>query len=146
MSASETRGAGSPRPAADRPVPLPDADSRPYWQAAREGRLLIQRCQDCGKAIFYPRSICPHCMSDRIEWVRASGRGKVYSYTVVRRAPEQFAAETPYVVALVDLDEGVRMTTRVTGCPPEQVRIGMPVQVDFQTVSDEVALPVFRPA
>lgn len=141
-------GRASPddRTAAARPVPLPDADSRPYWQAAREGRLRVQRCLACGKGIFYPRSICPACGGDRLEWIDASGRGQVYTYTVVRRAPEPFTAETPYVVALVDLREGVRMLSRVVGCPPEGVRIGMPVRVDFQPVTDEIALPVFRPA
>jgi uncharacterized protein len=127
-----------------RPLPVPDGDTKPYWDAAKEHRLVIQRCDDCQSAIFYPRSICPHCMSDRIQWTEASGRGVVYSFTVVRRAPAQFAEDTPYVVALVDLAEGVRMMSNVVGCAPSAVRIGAPVEVTFDDVTPEISLPKFR--
>jgi len=129
-----------------KPLPIVDGDSRKYWEACRENKLLIQRCEDCGKHIFYPRALCPHCHSDRVQWVEASGRGKVYSYTINRRpAFPGFAGETPYVVALVELEEGVRMISNVIGVEIGDVRIDMPVEVVFEKATDEFTLPKFRP-
>ncbi len=128
----------------NRPLPVPDGDTRPYWDAAKERRLLIQRCQDCHRAIFYPRSICPHCASDRVAWIAASGRGTVYSYTVVHRAPAAFVGDVPYVVALIELEEGVRLMSNIVGCSPSDVRIGGAVTVVFDDVTPEVTLPKFR--
>jgi uncharacterized OB-fold protein len=128
----------------NRPLPVPDGDTKPYWDAAKEHRLVIQRCQDCQQAIFYPRSICPHCMSDRLAWIEASGKGTIYSYTVVHRAPLAFADSAPYVVALIDLAEGVRMMTNVVGAPPADVGIGAAVEVVFDDVTPEITLPKFR--
>lgn len=128
----------------NKPLPLPDGDTRPFWEAAQEHRLVIQRCGDCQQPIFYPRSVCPHCMSDRITWVHASGRGTVYSYTVVHRSPPAFQQEVPFVVALVELEEGVRMMTRIVGSPPQAVRIGAAVEVVFDDVTPEITLPKFR--
>lgn len=128
-----------------KPLPAIDPESAPFWAAGREGRLLIQRCPDCGKAIFYPRAVCPECMGTPV-WVEASGRGTVYTFSIARRpAGPAFAADVPYVVALVDLDEGPRMMSNVIGCPVDQVRIGMRVRVVFEQASDEVHLPRFRP-
>jgi uncharacterized OB-fold protein len=127
-----------------RPLPVPDGDTKPYWDAAREHRLVIQRCQACQQAIFYPRSLCPHCMSDQIAWLDASGKGTIYSYTVVHRAPAQFAEDVPYVVALIDLAEGVRLMSNVVDCAPSDVRIGAPVEVTFDNVTPEISLPKFR--
>ncbi len=127
-----------------RPLPVPDGDTKPYWDAAKEHRLVIQRCQDCQHAIFYPRSICPQCMSDRVAWIGATGKGTVYSYTVVHRAPAQFADDAPYVVALIDLAEGVRMMSNVVGSPPSSVRIGAAVEVVFDDVTSDISLPKFR--
>src|SRR5437016_5339502 len=91
----------------DRPVPTPDAATAPYWQAAREHRLLLPRCLDCGRHHFYPRTLCPHCASPRIEWREVSGRGQVYSFTIVHRPPSPaFAADVPYVLASIALEEG----------------------------------------
>jgi uncharacterized OB-fold protein len=127
-----------------RPLPVPDGDTKPYWDAAREHRLVIQRCQDCHESIFYPRSVCPQCMSDRIDWIEASGKGTIYSFTVVHRAPAQFADSAPYVVALVDLAEGVRLMTNIVCCDPTAVRIGAAVEVEFDEVTPEIALPKFH--
>ncbi len=127
-----------------KPLPVPDGDTRRYWDAAREHRLMIQRCQDCQRAIFYPRSVCPHCMSDRLEWIQASGRGTIYSYTVVHRSPAAFKDDVPYVVALIDLAEGVRMMSNVVACAPSDVRIGAAVEVIFDDVTPEITLPKFR--
>ena len=126
---------------AERPFPIPDRDTAPFWEGAREGVLRIQRCAGCGRHVFYPRAVCPHCLSDRLDWVEASGRGTVHSYTIVHRTSEEFRAEAPFPVALVDLEEGVRMMARLDVAEP---RVGMPVKVAFKRVSEELSLPHFK--
>jgi uncharacterized protein len=128
-------------------LPLRTQDAAPFWEGCREGSLLIQKCSDCAQYQFYPRVVCVHCGSDRVEFVPTSGRAVVHAFTVCHRplAP-QFAADAPYVIALVDLDEGPRMMTNIVGCEPAEVHIGMPVHVSFRAVTDEVTLPVFEPA
>lgn len=131
----------------DKPLPQIDPESQPYWTAAREGRLLIKRCADCGKAHHYPRELCPHCHSDCVIWEQASGRATVYTYTVSRRpAGPAFKADVPYIVALVELAEGPRMMTRLVGIDPGAARIGLPLRVRFEALSDQVSLPCFEPA
>lgn len=132
-------------------LPVPDAETAPYWEAAREGRLLIKRCTACGKAFFYPRTYCPACWSADTEWIETSGRGTVYTFTVVHQNDlPPFNERVPYVVAIVELEEGVRMTANVEGIAPEEVRCDMSVRVAFReeprTEDDVVSLPVFRPA
>jgi len=130
----------------DRPLPSPTKVSRPFWEACRNRRLTVQRCADCGFHAYFPVYACPECLSDRVEWVEASGKGTVFSVTVVERgAGGAFEAELPFCVALVELSEGPVMMSNVVGVPPHSVRIGDAVQVDFRDVSDEVTLPVFRP-
>ena len=121
-----------------------DSDSRPFWEGLRHGELRIQRCDACKRAVFYPRAICPHCFSDRLSWFTASGRGTIYSYTVVHQAFGSFAEEVPFVIALVELEEDVRMMTRIVDAPRERIAIGAPVQVTFQTMTEELTLPYFR--
>jgi len=130
-----------------KPLPRIDEDSRGYWEALARHELYFQRCRDCGTKRFYPRALCPACLSAGTEWVRASGRGSVYSFTVTyqNQAPG-FREELPYVLAIVDLAEGPRLMTNIVGCPPEQVRIGLPVEVVFEDVTPEVTLAKFRPA
>lgn len=131
----------------DGPLPAVDPESRPFWEAAKAHRLRLPRCTACGKFHFYPRSFCVHCHHRHIEWADVSGRGTVYSYYVAHRpAHPAFQDRVPYVVALVDLEEGPRMLTNIVDCPPEQVRIGMPVEVVFRDVTEEISLPCFRPA
>jgi uncharacterized OB-fold protein len=108
---------------------------------------MIQRCSNCRSHIFYPRYNCPQCGSRGLEWVQASGRGKVYTYTVARRPTHPaFADRVPYVIAIVELEEGPRLTTNIVDCDPNAVRIDMPVEVTFEDVNEEISLPVFRPA
>ena len=129
----------------DKPLPVIDPDTAPYWRAAREHRLLLKRCTACDRAHFYPRELCPHCHSDAVEWIDARGTGSVYSYTIARRpAGPAFKPDAPYVVAIVELDEGARMMTNIVGCPPESVRIGQRVVVAYEDVTDEISLPKFR--
>lgn len=127
-----------------KPLPKPTPTSRPFWDAARRHELSLQRCGACHKFVYYPRERCPHCFSDKLGWERASGRGKIYSYTVVRRASSR-AFDQPYVLAIVELDEGVRMTTDIEA-PPESVKVGMPVAVYFDDVTPERTLVKFKPA
>jgi uncharacterized OB-fold protein len=127
-----------------RPAPRPDPESAQYWAATLDGRLVVQRCTSCGHHQLYPRAHCLQCRSP-VEWVDASGRGTVYSYTIIRQNfSRAFRDLLPYVVALVDLDEGPRLMTNIVNCDPADVRIGAPVQVHFEPVSDEAALPLFE--
>jgi uncharacterized OB-fold protein len=131
---------------------LPDSDpeTAAYWEAAEEGRLVIKGCRACGHVFFYPRAHCPRCWSADTEWREASGQGTVYTFTVIHQNDlPPFRDRVPYVVAIVELEEGVRMTSNVEGCPPEDVECGMPVQVAFreeQRADASMSVPVFRPA
>ena len=128
----------------DLPVPPITPESAPYWNGAREGKLLLQRCLDCRALRFYPRTLCPGCWSDRAEWTEASGRGRVHSFTIIRRPPAPaFTARLPYVVALVDLDEGPRMMANIVGEDALGVQMEEPVTLTFEA-RGEVALPQFR--
>ncbi len=127
-----------------KPLPKPSPTSRPFWDAARRHDLKLQRCAGCGKFIFYPRTRCPYCFGDQLEWRAVSGRGKVYSYTVVRRASHR-AFTDPYVLAIVELEEGPRMTTNIVAAP-ESVRVDLPVVVHFDDVTPENTLVKFKPA
>ena len=134
------------RPPKPRPAPVPDSDSAPYWSAAHDGRLVVQRCVVCGARQLYPRDRCLKCRG-AVEWIEASGRGTVYSFTVIRQNyTRPFRDQIPYVVALVDLEEGPRVMTNVVGCDPDDVHIGMPVRATFETVSDEAGIALFEPA
>lgn len=129
-----------------KPIPVVSNWSKPFWDAAREEKLVIQHCQDCGKNIFYPRIACPQCFSDNLDWIKASGKGTVYTYTVVEsNAPSTFIADMPFVIALVKLAEGVQMLSNIVGCKPEDVRCDMPVEVVFEKLNEEFNLPKFRP-
>ena len=120
--------------------------SRTYWEACREHRLLIQKCSACGHHQFYPRTFCTECMQAGPQWVPASGHGTVETWTVVRRPVSQaYAAETPYVIALIRLEEGPVMMSHVTGCEPDEVQSGMRVKVTFRDWSEDIAMPVFAP-
>ena len=128
----------------ERPMPTPDAATGPYWAAAHEGRFVMPRCNDCGKYHFYPHPLCPHCSSAKLEWVAVSGCGKLYSYTVVHRAPSKaFAEEVPYVVAVVELDEGPRLYSNLVGVAKEDIRIGMRVKAVFEKATEDVTLVKF---
>ncbi len=130
-----------------RPLPRIDEESKGFWEACRRHELYVQRCRACGTQRYYPRALCPGCLSSETEWVRASGRGTVYSFTVMHQnqAPG-FRERVPYVLAYVELEEGVRLLTNVVDCDPGTVRIGMAVEVVFEDVAPEVTLVTFRPA
>jgi uncharacterized OB-fold protein len=118
----------------------------PYWEAVSDGRLVAQQCRSCGQYWHPPLPACPHCHGTDLGWRELSGAGTVYTYTVVRHATHvALAAQVPYVVAIVELAEGPRLVTRITGCPPGEVRAGMPVRVCFRQVADGVTLAYFEP-
>lgn len=132
----------------DKPLPEADPDSQPFWEGCRAHRLMLQRCADCGAFRFPASRHCPHCRSTRAEWLPAKGEGSVFSWiVVVHPVPgDVYAAEVPYVVALVELAEGVRMATNIVGCDPHGIEARMPVEVVFDDVTPEITLPRFRPA
>lgn len=135
-----------PRPPKPRPAPTPDADTAPYWSGARNGKLMIQHCDDCGKYQLYGRSRCVQC-GGPATWVEASGRGTVYSFTVIRQNYSRpFRDMLPYVVALVDLHEGPRLMTNVVNCDPDDVAVGMAVRATFEQVSEEAGIALFESA
>jgi uncharacterized OB-fold protein len=132
--------------ALEKPLPRPTEDSAPYWEAAHKGELRLQRCCDCGHVRFPPSLLCPRCLSEQAAWDRMSGRGSVFSWIIVHQSQyPAFNADTPYNVAIVELEEGPRLHTHLL-CPNEAIRIGMPVRVVFEKVSDDATLVKFEPA
>lgn len=131
----------------EKPLPHLTELNKPFWLAARERKLLLQRCNDCGQFIFFPRPLCPHCGSENLKWEQGSGRGKVHTFGVIRRPTVRgFDAEVPYVFAIVELEEGPRMVTNIVGCPVEQVKVNMPVEAVYEDVTPEITMVKFRPA
>ena len=129
-----------------KPIPIPDLETAPYWDAARRHVLMLPRCNRCRHVLFPPRPECPACLADDVAWVEMSGRGTVYTYCVMRVSLVP-GYEAPYVVAQVALEEDpdVRLTANVVECPIEAVQIGMPVEVTFEDRTPEASLPQFRP-
>lgn len=132
-------------------APAIDWESRAYWEGAGRGELVLQRCRDCGVVQHRPRGLCATCLSDDIEHFVASGRGSVYTYSVVRQNQmPAFAKAVPYVVSYVQLEEGPQLLTNIVGCDPDDVAIGMAVKVDFVPTpsknGDVLGVPRFVPA
>ena len=129
------------------PPPLVDATTLPWWQAAAEHRLVVQRCASCSHARFPPAPVCPECRSPDVDWKELSGRGEVYTYTIVHR-PIAAEQELPYVIAVIALEDagGVRMISNIVATKPEAIEIGMPVEVVWEDMSADLAIPRFRPA
>jgi uncharacterized protein len=131
--------------------PLPEITpvNQPFWEGAKAGKLVMQKCRDCGSWIFCPRPICVECNSDKLDWVQVGGRGKVFSFTIIREVVGQalrgFAPDIPYVTAWIDLDDGPRFCSNIIGCPVEEVKIGMNVQAVFEDTGQGITLPKFKP-
>ena len=111
-----------------------------YWESAKNGKLLVKTCKACGKLHYYPRTLCPHCLNSDTDWVEVSGKGTIYTYSVMRRT------ETPYVIAYVTLEEGVTMLSNIVECDVDGVAVGQAVEVVFRDTEGGHSLPVFRPA
>lgn len=135
-----------------KPVPVPDEDSRPFFDGARDGKLMILRCGSCGHSMWgtsHSGSMpittrCHACFSDELDWVPASGRATLYSYAIMHQPYPGFEDEVPYNIALVELEEGVRCISNIVDCENDELEIGMPLEVTFETWNDEVSLPMFR--
>jgi len=129
-----------------KPKPRPAPESLPYWEAAKEHRLALPRCDDCEQFWFPPSRTCPHCLSMNFAFKTVSGRGKVFSFVTFHRVYRPaFAEDVPYVVALVELDEGPRLLTNILGVSPDDVRCEMPVEVVFDDYDVDVSIPKFKP-
>lgn len=130
------------------PAPAPEVtpETRPFWEATAEGRLVLPRCEHCATVIWYPRALCPECGSTSVSWFEASGRGRIHSFTVTRRGQGAYRSAGPYVLAYVELDEGPRMMTNVVDADPEALAVGQAVTVVFSDTGEGTALPRFRPA
>jgi len=127
-----------------KPLPQPDDVNRRYWSAAAEGRLVIQECPHCSHRQFYPRALCTQC-GDEPEWIDCTGRGTVHTFTIIRQmGMRPFRDELPYVVAMIELEEGPLIMGNITDCDPETVEIGAPVTVHFVHAADEVGVPYWR--
>jgi uncharacterized OB-fold protein len=130
-----------------KPVPIPDEISAPFFDGARDGKLMLQHCTACSRWSFPVRERCPHCFAARLEWRAASGRGTLYTFAVMHQVMNPgFAGAVPYNIAQIDLEEGVRMVSNVVGVPNDSLHIGMALEAVFEPVSDSVTLPKFRPA
>jgi uncharacterized OB-fold protein len=134
----------------DIPKPLPEITpiTKPFWEAAAGGKLVMQRCGDCHSWVWCPRPACVECGSEKLNWTPLSGRGHVFAFTVIRevvgRALRGFEKEIPYVTAWIDLDEGPRICSNVVGCPIQKVAIGMKVEVFFEEAGQGISLPKFK--
>lgn len=130
-----------------RPIPTVSAEMRPFYEGARRHQLLVQRCRACGALRFPARALCSECLSIAAEWTPVSGRGEIYSFNVMHQVYHPgFAAEVPYAVVLVKLEEGPKLISNLVGVAPADIRIGLPVRVVFEALDDEVTLPKFTPA
>ena len=128
-----------------KPVPEVTAELRPFFEGAKRGELLVQKCGGCGRHRFPPRAICSDCLSREAGWARVSGRGTVFSFAVMHQVYHPaFAAEAPYPIVVVELEEGARMISNVVDCPPADLKVGLPVEVVFERQTDDVTLPKFR--
>ena len=128
------------------PRPVPTADNAPFYEAARRGELRFQRCAACGTFRHYPRPVCPRCLSRRFSWERVSGRGEVYTWTIVRGPTlPAFENDLPYAVIDVLLAEGVHFVSALLDCPPGEIHAGLPVEAVFEKLDDEITLVKFRP-
>lgn len=131
----------------NKPLPPISPDSQPYWDAAKEHRLTAQRCDDCGKLRFPPATSCWYCLSPNTTWIELSGRGTVWSYIIMHQPYYQgFIGELPYPICVVETEEGLRFISNLVNIANAEIEIGMPIEVVFDDVTDEVTLPKFQPA
>jgi uncharacterized OB-fold protein len=131
-----------------KPLPQPTPETQEFWDGTKAGELRLQRCDACSHVIFPPRPFCPECASRNVSWFKATGKGKLHSYVINHRPAFGFEQDAPYAIAVVMLDEGVKMMTNMVDVAqtPEALVIDMPVEVAFDAVTPEVTLPKFRPA
>ncbi len=130
-----------------KPLPLITRLSKVFYDGCREGKLLYQQCKDCGEVVFFPKAMCSNCMGHNLDWKESKGKGTIHTFTVTyESAPPEFAADCPYALAIINLDEGFSMMSNIVECDLEKITCDMPVEVVFQPVTPEITLPKFRPA
>lgn len=137
------------QPAPPIPPPVSQPESDFYWEKCKAHELWLRRCNACNKAYFYPRDICPECFSRDTDWVQSSGRGTLHTFAIVHRAPTpSFRDKVPFVVAIVEVEDGSRIPTNLVGVEPDpaNIKCGMAVEVVFEDLTDNISLPMFRPA
>ena len=133
--------------AAARPRPDIRGAGKPYWLSGQAGKLSLPKCRSCGQAHWYPRLYCPHCSGESLEWITCSGKGVIHTFTVVRQSGHPyFKNKVPYVLAMIDLEEGPRLMSNIIDCDVEKVAIGAPVTVVFERLGEDVNVPLFKPA
>ena len=129
-----------------KPIPIPSVESQPFWDGCKKHELLLPRCGRCGSHWFPPGATCPECLSTEWEWSKSSGRGKIYSYGVYHRVyHKSFEGEVPYVLAVIEMDEGPRLISNIVGCGPEELVCDMPVEVTFEDITKDATLYKFKP-
>lgn len=144
MSQQQPNAGGGSR-SYDKPLPRITPDNRPHWEAAKRHELALPRCDDCQRFYWTPGPVCPFCFGDNLSWATVSGRGTVSTFVVYHRAWfTSFKDDLPYAVVQVELEEGPRLTSNLVEIPPEDITIGMPVEVTFDDVTDEITLPKFK--
>lgn len=132
----------------EKSLPAVTTLTQPFWDAAKRHELVLQRCSRCKEYQWYPRGLCIHCGSTALSWEKVSGQGSVYSFTVIRQVVDNspaFQKDIPFIVALIELAEGPRIYSDIVGCKPEEVKIGMHVNVIFEDVTENISLPKFQP-
>jgi hypothetical protein len=132
-----------------KPIPVPQQDNDFYWEKAKEHEFWLRKCNDCQDIYFYPRDICPNCFSRNVTWVQSSGKGTLYAFAIVHRAPlPAFGDDVPFVIAMVQMEGSARVPSNLVGVEPdpEKIKIGMPVEVTFEDITDTISLPKFKPA
>ena len=130
-----------------KPLPTPTPETQPYWDSCKSHAMKLPRCKSCSQFHFYPRALCPHCWSMDLEWGTASGKGKIFSYVISHRPAPGFQDDVPYIIGVVELDEGVRLMTNIVGVIPEpkNIWVGMDVSVEYEDVSETITLPSYKP-
>ncbi len=129
-----------------KPLPLITELSKQFYNACKQGKLLYQKCDDCGQVVFFPKEFCPNCMGRYLGWLESSGKGKIYTFTVTYDfAPPEFMTDVPYAIAIINMDEGFSIMSNIVECDFERLKCDMPVEVVFDPVTSEITLPKFRP-
>ena len=130
------------------PLPIPQQESEFYWQKCKEHELWLRHCKQCNKVYFYPRDVCPMCFQRDTEWIKASGKGTLYTYAIAHQLPRpNYKGPLPFVIAMVQLEEGPIMPTNLVEVKPEpaSIKVGMHVEVTFDDITEEISLPKFKP-
>ena len=147
MTSSNAADAAGPNILGDRLLPVAEPEHQPYWDALRAGELRVQQCTSCDTLRHPPQPLCPRCRGSEYEWALMSGRGTVYSYVITHQATNAaFRDKTPFPTVLIELEEGPRMVSNLVDVAPDAIEIGMPVEVVFHAVTEEITLPLFRQA